>query len=106
MELDPNPASLAISAVVLLWPGVISETGDRKQLVFKVRGQEIGHMHGNAVAHFYFQPPLWQQLKREGRIEDHPVFPGRPGPAQRRIRSDEDLRDVVALLRLNYDALT
>ena len=39
----------------------------------------------------------------EGRIEDHPVFPGRPGLAARRIEDEADVRDVIALLRLNYD---
>ena len=33
----------------------------------------------------------------------HPVFPGKQGPAARRIRSDDDVRDVIALMRLNYD---
>jgi hypothetical protein len=31
------------------------------------------------------------------------VFPGRIGPAARRIESDDDVRDVIALMRLNYD---
>lgn len=34
---------------------------------------------------------------------DHPVFPGKPGPAARRIETDDDVRDVIALLRTNYD---
>ena len=33
----------------------------------------------------------------------HPVFPGRPGSAARRIETDADVDDVIALLRLNYD---
>ena len=31
------------------------------------------------------------------------MFPGREGPAARRIESDEDVEDVIALLRLNYE---
>jgi hypothetical protein len=31
------------------------------------------------------------------------VFPGKPGFAARRLDADEDVRDAVALLRLNYD---
>ena len=38
-----------------------------------------------------------------GRIEPHPVFPDREGPAARRIVTHEDVADVIALLRLNYD---
>jgi hypothetical protein len=33
------------------------------------------------------------------------VFPGRVGPAARRIEDDADVRDVIALMRLNYDRL-
>ena len=32
-----------------------------------------------------------------------PVFPGKVGPASRRIESEEDVRDVIRLMRLNYD---
>ena len=39
----------------------------------------------------------------QGRIDYHPVFPGKPGYAARRIESDDDVRDVIAMLRLNYD---
>ena len=49
---------------------------------------------------------MWEQLATEGRIEPHPVFPDRHGPASRRIETEDDLRDVVALLRINYDRLT
>jgi hypothetical protein len=33
----------------------------------------------------------------------HPVFPGKPGPTARRIEDETDVRDVIQLLRLNYD---
>jgi hypothetical protein len=31
------------------------------------------------------------------------VFPGRRGPAARRIEREADVEDVIALMRLNYD---
>jgi hypothetical protein len=34
------------------------------------------------------------------------VFPGKVGPAARRIETEEDVTDVIALLRLNYDRAT
>ena len=46
---------------------------------------------------------MWAELKAEGRIVDHPVFPGKVGPAARRIDSEADVRDVIALMRLNYN---
>jgi hypothetical protein len=39
------------------------------------------------------------------RIVHHPVFPGRQGPAARRIEDEDDVRDVIELLRLNYDRM-
>lgn len=42
----------------------------------------------------------------QGRVAEHPVFPGRVGPAARAIRDDADVRDVIALMRLNYDRMT
>ena len=33
----------------------------------------------------------------------HPVFPDQPGWAARRIDDEDDVRDVIALMRLNYD---
>ena len=47
--------------------------------------------------------PSRHELHDAGRIDYHPVFPGKPGYASRRIESDEDVRDVIAMLRLNYD---
>ncbi len=47
-----------------------------------------------------------RELEEEGRITEHPVFPGRVGPAARRINTDDDVRDVIVLLRLNYDRMT
>jgi Luciferase len=45
------------------------------------------------------------ELRAAGRIGPHPVFPDRVGPAARRIESDDDVRDVIALPRLNYDRI-
>jgi hypothetical protein len=42
-------------------------------------------------------------LFEQKRIDYHPVFPGRPGFGARRIDNEADVRDVIDLLRLNYD---
>ena len=42
----------------------------------------------------------------EGRIVPHPVFPDREGPAARRIEDEEDVREVIDLMRLNYDRMS
>ena len=70
---------------------------------FRVGRREIGHLHGDRVAHFGFPKQVWAELMAEGRIVPHPVFPEPRGPAARAIRDEADVRDVIALLRLNYD---
>jgi hypothetical protein len=75
------------------------------EFAFKLGGRELGHLHGDRSAHFVFPRDVWAELSEQGRITDHPVFPGRVGPAARRIQSDDDVRDVIALMRSNYDRI-
>jgi hypothetical protein len=96
-------ASKQITDEVTSWPGVDAGPGRRGEFAFKVGRHEIGHLHGDHAAHFFFPKPVWAELVEEGRVVDHPVFPGKAGPAARRIESDADVRDVIALMRLNYD---
>lgn len=99
-------ASQRITAEVTSWPGVQAGPGRRGEFAFTVRGRQLGHLHGDHAAHFSFPKAVWQELHWEGRITDHPVFPGKQGPAARRIESDADVEDVIALLRSNYDRAT
>jgi len=100
---DRQSASHRITEEVTSWPGVEAGTGRRGEFAFKVGRREIGHLHGDRVAHFGFPKGVWAELKEQGRIDFHPVFPGRSGYAARAIEDDADVRDVIALLRLNYD---
>ena len=99
-------ASEQISNEVSTWPGIVIDDGELGELAFKVGKREIGHLHGNQAADFGFPRKVWDELSAEGRIAPHPVFPDRHGPAARRIATDDDIRDVIELLRLNYDRLT
>jgi hypothetical protein len=100
---DTPTASQRIIAEVTSWPGVAAGPGRRGELAFTVGRRPLGHLHGDHAAHFSFPKAVWAQLRAEGRITDHPVFPGKQGPAARRIDSEADVEDVIALLRLNYD---
>jgi Family of unknown function (DUF5519) len=96
-------AGQRITDVVTSWPGVTAGTGRRGEWSFKVGQREIGHLHGDHAAHFSFPRKVWAELVAQGRITDHPVLPGRVGPAARGIEDDADVRDVIELMRLNYD---
>ncbi len=104
-ETSTASPSRHITDVVTAWPGVEAGYGRRNEFAFKVGRREIGHLHGDHAAHFFFPVEVWHELSAAGRITEHPVFPGRVGPAARRIRDAEDVEDVIALMRLNYDRL-
>lgn len=94
-------ASEHITAEVTSWPGVTSGHGKRGEFGFYVGRREIGHLHGDRVAHFAFPRSVAAELKAAGRITDHPV--DSPGLGARALRDDEDVADAIALMRLNYE---
>ncbi len=99
----PETASELITREVCKWPGVSTGVGSRGEFAFTVGRRELGHLHGDHVAHFGFPKQIWAGLFAQKRIDYHPVFPGRPGFAARRIDNEADARDVIELLRENYD---
>ncbi len=105
-ETAAQTASRRITATVTGWPGVEAGPGRRGEFAFRVGRREIGHLHGDHAAHFNFPRTVWSELIRQHRIEPHPVFPDAVGPAARRIRTEEDIEDVLALMRMNYERLT
>ena len=99
----PQTASQRITEEVTSWPGVEAGPGRRGEFAFRLGRREIGHLHGDQAAHFSFPKRVWADLMEQGRIAPHPVFPDSQGPAARRIEGEDDVRDVIELLRLNYD---
>ena len=104
MSKSPTASEL-ITNEVTSWPGVTAGYGRRGEWSFKIGPREVGHLHGDHAAHFMFSGELGTALKAEGRVVDHPVFPGKPGPAARRIEDEDDVRDVIELMRLSYDRI-
>src|SRR3954466_11870107 len=87
-------ANRRITEEVTSWPGVTAGPGSRGEHAFTVGRRQIGHLHGDHAAHFSFPNQVWAELFEQGRVVYHPVFPGKPGPAARRIETDADVRDV------------
>lgn len=85
------------------WPGVTADWGDRGELSLRLGRREIGHLHGDHALHIGFPKAIWTQLYEQGRIDYHPVYPGKPGFGARRIATEADVRDAIELLRINYD---
>ena len=99
---EPGTATERITQEVTSWPGVEAGPCRRGEFAFTVGRRQIGHLHDHA-AHFFFPKQVWTQLFEEGRVVHHPVFPDKAGPAARRIDDEADVREVIALLRLNYE---
>jgi hypothetical protein len=96
-------ASEIITNEVTSWAGVEAGYGPRGEFGFRVGRREIGHLHGDHAAHFGFPPKVGAELREQGRVGPHPVAPHKPAWAARRIETDDDVRDVIALMRMNYD---
>ena len=103
--LSTRTASATIIDEVTSWPGIVAVDGSRGELSFRLGRREIGHLHGDRAAHFGFPKSVAAELRAQGRVGPHPAFPDAPGWAARRIDDAEDVRDVIALLRLNYDRM-
>src|SRR5437667_10426002 len=99
MTSSPS-ASERITREVTSWAGVDAGPGRRGEFAFRVGRREIGHLHGDRAAHFSFPKQVWEELWEQGRIEYHPVFPNAHGPAARGIEDQEDVDDVIRLMRL------
>ncbi|MEA2303499.1 MAG: hypothetical protein QOH43_779 [Solirubrobacteraceae bacterium] len=85
------------------WPGVEAGPGSRGEFAFSVGGREIGHLHGDRVAHFGFPRDVGAELREQGRVGPHPVNRHSTRMAARSIATEADVDDVIALMRLNYD---
>ncbi len=99
-RMTPTPSEI-ITATVTAWPGVEAGHGERGEFGFRVGRREIGHLHGDRVAHFAFPKAIRAELLEQGRIVPHPV--PSPGLGARRIAEDADVDEVIALMRLNYE---
>lgn len=88
---------------VTSWDGVSAAPGERGELSIRYGRHEIGHLHGSRTAHFGFPKSVGAELRAEGRIGPHPVFPDKLAWGARALQNGDDVRDVIALMRLNYD---
>ena len=105
MSEGTRSPSERITDTVTPWPGVGAGYGKRGEWGFYVGRHEVGHLHGDRAAHFAFGKELGTSLRERGMVVDHPVFPGKNAMAARAIRTQEDVGEVIELMRLNYDRI-
>jgi Luciferase len=105
MSDETRSPSEQITDTVTAWPGVVAGYGKRGEWSFTVSTHEVGHLHGDGAAHFAFGKDLGTSLRERGMVVDHPVFPGKNAMAARAIRTQEDVDQVIELMRINYDRI-
>ncbi|HEX2053977.1 MAG TPA: luciferase family protein [Actinomycetota bacterium] len=92
----------AITERVASWPGVVASPHRFGGTEFHLGKVEIGHLHGERLADLPFPRRLRDELVAAGRAVPHHVLP-QSGWVSRWINGPEDIDDVVALFRLNYE---
>lgn len=103
--MSESTARGRITDAVTAWTGVEAVDGERGEFSFRYMGRELGHLHGDRVAHFSFPRDVGEALRSAGVVGPHPVAPTSMKWAARAIRNAQDEAEVIALLRLNYDRL-
>jgi len=86
------------------WDGVEARPHRFGGVEFRVRGHEIGHLHGSRMADLPFPVRMRKELVAEGKAEPHHLFP-QTGWVSYYPRGPEDAPAVVELFRLNYEHL-
>lgn len=94
-----------IEGEVAGWPGVEARPHRFDGVEFRVRGHEIGHLHGDSLADLPFPKRVREGLVAEGKARPHHVLP-ETGWTSYRIRGPEDVEGALELFRLNYERLT
>ena len=105
MNEETRSPSRQITDTVTAWPSVEAAYGKRGEWGFYVGRREVGHLHGDRAAHFGLGRELGESLRERGMVVDHPVFPGKAAMAARRIETQEDVDEVIELMRINYDRI-
>lgn len=93
-------ASNRITKQVTSWDGVTTRSHRYGGVEFRLGRVELGHIHGDHLADLPFPKATRDELISSGRAEPHHVLPD-TGWVSRRIDSDADVKDVIALFRLS-----
>jgi Family of unknown function (DUF5519) len=104
LEAEMESIGTKIGREITGWPGVEAKPHRFNSIEFRVRGHEIGHLHGSRMADLPFPTRIRKELVAGGKAEPHHVLP-QTGWVSYYPRGPEDAPDVVELFRLNYEHL-
>lgn len=92
----------SISNEVASWPGVEALAHSFGGTEFRLGKVELGHLHGDRLADLPFPRRIRDELVSAGRAGPHHVLPN-SGWVSRRIGGADEIPEIVALFRLNYE---
>ena len=92
----------AVHREVASWPGVTAVPHRFGGVEFRLGRVELGHIHGDVLADLPFPRALRDELVAAGRASPHHVLP-ESGWVSRRISGADEVGEVIALFRLNYE---
>ncbi len=86
------------------WAGVEVRPHRFGGVEFRVRGHEIGHLHGSRMADLPFPVRMRKELVAQGKAEPHHLLP-QTGWVSYYPSGPESAPALVELFRLNYEHL-
>ena len=87
------------------WPGISLVEHRFGGTEFRKGKVELGHIHGDRLADLPFPRKIRNEIIAAGRALPHHVLPD-SGWVSKWISGPEDVEEVIALFRLNYDRYT
>src|SRR3970040_1463184 len=94
-------AAKIIIAEMTAWEGVTTQPGRFGSTQFVVGKREVGHVHGDSVVDIPCRKEKCEEWISSGRAERHRFAPGFGVTVF--VRNEEDLKNVLDLLRESYD---
>jgi hypothetical protein len=83
------------------WPDVRVDVYSHGMIFFHVGRREIGHLHGDRLADLPVPIRIREKLVAAGQASEHYLHP-KSGWITYYMKSDQDVRPVIELFRLNY----
>ena len=90
---------------VTSWSGVEEKPHRFNGIEFRIRGHEIGHLHGSRWADLPFPVRVRKELIAQGKARLHHILP-QTGWVSYPIRGEKDVPGALELFRMNYERLT
>ena len=103
-KIDLSGMAEEIRREVRSWPGVEAKPHRSGGVEFRVRGHEIGHLHGNHWADLPFPVHVRKELVVQGKARLHYVLP-QTGWVSYPIRGRGDVIGALELFKMNYERL-